>query len=358
MKKWVVRSILCGAAGLAGGCGDTTSFTMASETSTFQQNSVSTNGKVDVLFVIDNSGTMASSQANVAANFQKFIQLFNQRGVDYRIAVTTTEAYWDTFAPTAGYAQFRDGTDKTSHTGVRLITPKTPNLEQTFLTNITQGTEGSGDERAFQSFKMALSSPLNTGFPRTDAFMAIIIVSDEDDFSVDISGSTYTHDYAYSGLHTISSYVGFLDTLTGADVSTRSSKYNVNAITVSDQACLDQRNKDAPNEYLIGRRYMDLAGQTNGIIGSLCGDFGQSLSNISNKIVELTTQFYLGRPAVAATLSVLINGERVPQLQATDPQPWNGFLYHPESKSLSFHGKYVPQPAAIISVDFVPAAIK
>jgi hypothetical protein len=358
MNKLILGFLLTGAAGVSFSCGETTNFSMASESSIFKQNSMSTNGKVDVLFVIDNSGTMASSQANVAANFQKFIQLFNQRGIDYRLAVTTTEAYRDDFVTPQSFAQYRDGTDKTSHTGVRLISPQTPNLEQTFLTNIIQGTAGSGDERAFQSFHAALSSPLNSNFPRPDAFLSIIIVSDEDDFSVDTPLSTYTHDYGYLGLHTIDRYVSYLDTITGADSTTRSSKYNVNAIAVTDQACLDQRNAQAPNEYLIAQRYMDIAGRTNGIIGSLCGDFGMSLSNISNKIVELTTQFYLGRPAVPSTLSVYVAGERVPQLQPTDPQPWNGFLYKADSKSLSFFGRYVPQPAAIISVDFVPAAIK
>jgi hypothetical protein len=152
--------------------------------------------------------------------------------------------------------------------------------------------------------------------------------------------------------------VSFLDKLTSSDASSRSSKYNVNAITVSDQACLDKRNAEAPNEYLIAQRYIDLATQTSGITASLCGDFGMSLSNISNKIIELTTQFYLGRPAVESTLSVFINGEAVPHLQVTDPQPWNGFIYKPETKSLTFYGRYVPQPAAIISVDFVPSAIK
>lgn len=356
MKNLILGSSLF-ALSFAAGCGDTTAFQMQSDSSTFKQNSVSTNGKVDVLYVIDNSGSMAVSQSHVAQNFQQFIQLFNQRGIDYRIAVTTTEAYRDLFGQPMTISQFRDGTDATSHTGVRLITPQTPNIEQTFLTNITQGTTGSGDERAFQSFKEALNNPLNAGFPRSDAFLAIIIVSDEDDFSVDDSTDAHTHDYTYSGLHPVASYISYLDKLTGADQSTRSSKYNVNTISILDQACMDEQNAVSA-EHIIGQRYIDLANKTNGITGSICGDFGQSLSNISNKIIELTTQFYLSRPAVESTLTVLVDGVAVPHLHTTDPLPWNGFIYHADTKSLTFYGSYVPQPDAIISVDFVPSAIK
>jgi len=356
MKNLILGSSFLAFA-FATGCGNSTAFQMQTDGSTFKQNAISVNGKVDVLYVIDNSGSMAASQSHVAQNFQQFIQLFNQRGIDYRIAVTTTEAYRDLFGASSTISQFRDGTDATSHTGVRLITPQTPNIEQTFLTNITQGTAGSGDERAFQSFKEALSNPANAGFPRSDAFLAIIIVSDEDDFSVDDSADTHTHDYSYAGLHPTENYIKFLDSLTGADQKSRSSKYNVNTISILDQACMDEQNKISA-EHIIGQRYMDLAGKTNGITGSICGDFGQSLSNISNKIIELTTQFYLNRPAVESTLSVSVDGVSVPHLHDTDPLPWNGFIYHPDTKSISFYGAYIPQLNAIISVDFVPNAIK
>src|SRR5688500_10837964 len=51
--------------------------------------------KVDVLWVIDNSGSMAEEQENLARNFQSFIELFTRGAVDYRIAVTTTDVFGD-----------------------------------------------------------------------------------------------------------------------------------------------------------------------------------------------------------------------------------------------------------------------
>ncbi len=48
---------------------------------------------VDILFVIDNSGSMSAEQATLAANFEEFIKVLEQPDVaaDYRIAVTTTD---------------------------------------------------------------------------------------------------------------------------------------------------------------------------------------------------------------------------------------------------------------------------
>ncbi len=49
------------------------------------------NKKVDVLLVLDNSGSMGEEQANLAANFGPFIEKLEEAGADYRIGITTTD---------------------------------------------------------------------------------------------------------------------------------------------------------------------------------------------------------------------------------------------------------------------------
>jgi hypothetical protein len=51
------------------------------------------NKDVDILFVIDNSGSMGEEQAVLAANVSAFIDVLEQKGVDanYRIGITTTD---------------------------------------------------------------------------------------------------------------------------------------------------------------------------------------------------------------------------------------------------------------------------
>src|SRR5262245_7250429 len=46
----------------------------------------------DILFVVDNSGSMADDQENLARNLDKFIDVIaGSSGGDYQIAVTTTD---------------------------------------------------------------------------------------------------------------------------------------------------------------------------------------------------------------------------------------------------------------------------
>ncbi len=341
----------------ASACGSkTATFSLLADQNNFQQNTESINAKMDILWVIDNSGSMASSQQNVAENFGTFIDRFAAKGFDYRQAVTTSEAWRDTFDPGANRSRFRDGSDHTSHTGVFVLEPLTPNLIATFLINMMQGISGSGDERSFASIKSALNNPENAGFPRTGAFLAIIIVSDEDDFSTSVLES-HGGQYSYTGLHTVQSYVDYLDEKTGATAVNRQSKYNVNAISIYEKACLDLLNATIPGRK-IGRRYKELVDLTNGVKGSLCDDFGPTLANISAKILELSTQFYLNRIPNVSSIAVTIDGQIVPTLTEASPIPWDGFMYHSELNSITFHGNFVPGPGAAIGVRFDPLTLK
>ncbi len=338
-------------AGMLVGCADNApSFSLLAEANSFHQTPSETNGKIDVLWVIDNSGSMLSSQQNVANNFASFIEKFNAKGYDYRMAVITTEAYRSLYSTTGDFAKFRDGLDLTSHTGIFVITPETTDVNATFLTNMMQGIKGSGDERAFQSIQTSLASADNAefGFPRPDAFLSVILVSDEDDFSTDLSKSV-SGQYSSPDLHTVDKYITYLDDLTKSTSDNR--RYNVNSITILNQDCLDTLNAESPGRR-IGLRYEELSEKTNGVIGSLCGNFAETLSSISNKILELSTQFPLSRQANPDSIRIWINDVFVPN-DVTD-----GWTYNEENNSITFHGSFVPASGAKIVVVFDPVSIK
>lgn len=312
------------------------------------------NTKVDLLWVIDNSSSMTPLQQNLTANFNSFISNFVTKGYDFQLAVTTTEAYASTpaFRNTPALAKFRDGAGS-NHTGVFTLIPTTPNLLNIFVTNASQGVGGSGDERAFSSFKAALDSPLNTGFVRGGSFLGIIILSDEDDFSnptrAEGDFSSGDHNYAQPGLQTTDTYVNYLDALTLSSGAGR--RYSVSAITVLDEACRAQHAAQASSTN-IGTRYMELVGKTGGVTGSVCdASFATSLANIQAKIVELSTQFYLDAHPAAGTLVVTVNNAVVPEDAA------NGWTYNSDANSIIFHGAAVPTSSANIGVNFDPTSI-
>lgn len=334
------------------------SFDLLSESATFNQNSAEINGKIDILWVVDNSGSMATSQQAVADNFRRFIDKFEENGFDFQIAVTTSDGYKDLFNAGLTQSVYKNGS-YVDDNGVtveapKILRPDTPDLNKAFIANILRGVNGSGDERVFQSMQAALSNQANLdlGFPRSDAFLSIIVVSDEDDFSWD-GASSIDNQYNNPALHTVGLYDQFLMNLTKSTATNR--RYNVNSIAILDSPtqtasqCLSALGAGARK---IGVRYKSLSEMSQGILGSLCEDFGTTLATISNKIIELSTQFYLDRVPAPGSLRVFVNGTEVPE------DPANGYVYNQSSNSISFFGTAVPAAGASITVSYDPTELR
>lgn len=146
----------------------------ASGTATTERFAASNFTPIDILFVVDNSGSMADNQARLVENFQRFIDqpaIANDE-VDFHIGVTTT----DTFAEAGRLV------------GVpAVITNDTPDLASVFTANASVGVNGSGSEAGLEASRLALSEPnlsgANAGFLRDEAALVVIYVSDEEDQS-------------------------------------------------------------------------------------------------------------------------------------------------------------------------------
>jgi len=324
--------------------GSDISFDLAPASQIFHQNDLVSSDKIDILWVIDNSLSMQSSQDNLRANFDIFLDQFATRNMDFQMAVTTTEAYRYLYTGDNSKTIFRDTNAAGVSSGYKIVTPATPDFRGTMQINLDQGVNGSGDERAFQSFIEALKLPENTGFLRPNSFLAVIILSDEDDFSAD-SSTSIAPNYSSPLLYPISKYINDLDALTQSDSTMR--KYSVSAIAIKDQACLDQLSQTS-NGQKIGLRYMDIASQTSGIVSSLCGNFATALNEISGRILELLTGFKLDRIPKPSSIVVYVNGVAIPE------DPVNGWTYDSAQNMIVFHGSAVPTRGSIIIVNFQP----
>ena len=123
---------------------------------------------VDILFVIDNSGSMGSNQTNIKNNFDAFMNAFNAAGVSYQVALITT--------------------DSSDFVG-SIITNTTPDPVTEFNSQIDSiGTSGSAHEKglwyAYESTTTGdASSGSTTGFFRSSARLVVVYVSDEPDWS-------------------------------------------------------------------------------------------------------------------------------------------------------------------------------
>jgi hypothetical protein len=336
------------------GCGKSgSSFSILPESQGFQQAQATVNNKIDILWVIDNSGSMDPLQANLINNYAAFMNSFQTKGFDFQMAVTTSDAYLANAAynNTPSMAKFKDGVG-THHSGMFVVTQNDANALADFTTNASQGSAGSGDERVFQSLQETINSPLNAGFHRPGAFLAVIILSDEDDFSnpTRVEGGGTDHDYAQAGLLQVDTLISQLDTYTSSTAAQRN--YNVSAITVKDTACQTSHAAAAPST-IVGTRYIDIANKTNGILGSVCdASFATSLNFIQQRIVELTTEFKLDREPNPSTITITINSVTLAQ-DAT-----NGWTYDAASMSIRFHGTGVPPAGAKIGISFDPMNLR
>jgi hypothetical protein len=155
--------------------------------------------KVDFLFVIDSSGSMADEQMNLITSFPGFITAiqdtleiddFNLMVVD---AGQTTGAGCDA---TLGAGRITNslGTDCGLTGGKRYATQDQEDLIDVFSCIGSRGFEGPGNEQTMDSLLAAIG-PLtqpgacNEGFLREDAVLVITIISDEEDSPSDGAGT-------------------------------------------------------------------------------------------------------------------------------------------------------------------------
>lgn len=138
--------------------------------------------KTDILFVIDDSGSMADEQTNLQSNLDGFITALRASPVanDFQVAVTTTSVVsgWATAAPGGEHGAF--------------VGPVLRGDSATLVTDFRAqvglvGTSGSGKEMPLEAMKLALSPALldagNAGFMRPGARLTVVILTDEDDCS-------------------------------------------------------------------------------------------------------------------------------------------------------------------------------
>lgn len=354
MKNILYRSIAfvgCALVSAACGGGGGASYSLLPQASRFHQDGKAFNNKLDILFVLNDQPSMSSFQAELVQSMSSFMQVFQTKGFDFKIAVATSAAYMAD-STLAGYsatnvsaADFNDF-NGTVYSGVPVIFPDTLDLLGTFAINAQPNKNTAGqDGRAFSSFRQALRStrPRNAGFLRSDSFLAVIIVDNQDDFSGNgrCTGCNVNQRYNSPHLDAVGVYKQLLDEVTGT--SGTSARYNVSAMTQSAQPCQGGQNMT---------RIMELANTTNGIIGDICqADFGPSMALMSNQIAMLSTQFFLPTTPVVETISVAVDGVAIPN-DAT-----NGWTYDSVANSIVFHGTAIPSQGAIVDVNYDPTSV-
>lgn len=263
---------------------DTKTWTITSPVAKTQIAEVKGNAKVDILVVIDNSGSMATEQANMGARFSNF--LTQVKDLDWRIGIITT----DVDAATGN----RDGhlVQLKNQTGKYILDPSFgTQAQQIFSDTVQMGTNGSGAEWGLKASIRAIDRAFNTNeldthnaaLFRADAALAIIVVSD----SLDDSG-TKPEDV----INRVKAAWPGQKTFTFHSIVVPESVYttpNSGALNANDPC----RNYREAAQY-DGRIYHRLSDLTGGVKGTVCSeDYSTQLSAMGKVTADLVNSVTL-----------------------------------------------------------------
>jgi hypothetical protein len=277
--------------------------------------------RTDILFVVDDSGSMATKQALLAANFADFIDALSRSPATnaYQIGVTTTSVhrydstagtYPDTFAsggdcrsppypagtayPAGALVSVTGGADPTTRVQStvnppRLLAAGSPTLVSDFTANAFVGVCGSGKEQGLEAMKRALSGPLlsgaNAAFLRPGARLAVIFVSDDDDCSDPLEQGTSNEPPGCTS-YPVQPYVDFLKGQVGGEARSVvvGAIAAVNPVSREPEACTPPGAQAAEHPAARYRAFVAAFGQ-NGVVDSICqASFRDTLVEIATKI--------------------------------------------------------------------------
>jgi hypothetical protein len=259
----------------------------------------------DLLWVIDNSGSMRPFQTMLSQNMQNFVNQFLSPGdVDFRMGFITTDWYL-----LQGNTYIDDTTVNPAGVAASLVDGI--------------GTHGSGIERGLLQVASALQQFDATGeFLRHDSNLIIIYVSDEQD------GSPLN-------------YNAYLNMYLNYKTQDKIRAYSV--IGDYPSGCNSTTNNGFPMNADFGAGYYDITNHLGGSWFSICShDWSHSMSNLAADIT-MRANFFLEKPdPVISTIEVYVNGQITTQ----------GWSYESIDNKVVFDSDHIPGAGQTIRIEY------
>ncbi|WP_163992031.1 vWA domain-containing protein [Pyxidicoccus caerfyrddinensis] len=260
---------------------------------TYAQRSASA---VDVLWVVDDSGSMAPRQEALARNFQAFIALFREGRIDFRMGVATTDIF----------------TRPGELVGEpRVLAPDTPELERAFADSVRVGTQGSAYEAGLEAASRVLERQARENAPVLEARAACESGCASSEACREECAKAHPVPFLRPGAWLYLAFVTDEDDRSPHDVRTywrmfEQAKGIGNDGTVVASAIIG----DVPANGCgaePGTRYAELVRLTGGEVGSICdADFADTLRTLATSAVGLRRTFALEQAPKVETLRVRV----------------------------------------------------
>jgi hypothetical protein len=269
-----------------------------------------TSSKLNLIWVIDNSGSMSNEQTLLSNNFESFINTFAGSAIHYKMGITTTDM---SFSGEKGEFVVASGADPLSFILSSAHDPAY--VIDNFKENVIVGIRGSGHEKGLSAALAAInasedSTKNNFEFIEEDSHVAVVIVSDEDERS------------SADDLNLIIEELKVFK----YEHAQKFSLYPVIDIT-------NPRNN---------ANYLRAVEELGGTVFDLYSDFGSSLTFLGNDIVALLKRFTLSKVPIPETINVEVNGVIIE----------TGWFYDETHNSIEFDLASTPENGARINVGY------
>ena len=220
--------------------------------------------KVDILFVVDNSGSMEEEQKKISQRLTNFISQL--KDIDWHLGITTTSAS-DNFSN----KNWSNGQLVPLGQNHYLTSSMSPWIvEDLFFRNITRNESGSDHENGIYATYKTIERYLSPktyvdyqirSFLRQDASLAVIVISDEDESS----------DFKKNNPDSL---IGFIGMIFGPD-----KLFQFHSIIAYTEDCINRSGHEH------GQTYEELSVKTGGVIGDICSnDYSGILSVIGHQV--------------------------------------------------------------------------
>lgn len=330
-------------------------------------------GKVDILWVIDNSQTMKLRQAQVRENFRHFIDELVARSetIDYQLGVVTTDTY---VAAESGRLRHPAGFARPWISSTNCVAPACdPVAEFEKLADV--GTLGSGDEKGLLAAQLALTPPLmapggaNDGFVRPDASLVVIVLSDEEDSSCAPARKEYgggcgfppAYDHVEWG--GTDYYVRLFNGLKGFG-GEHLVKVTAIVATQPEEEYVERGESEDVVRYGCGvggeraihaPRYLEVAERTGGQTISICqSDYGTVLRDLAGGVSGARVAFPLARRPFEDSIRVFVTPQGGTRSATTKDVEWSytGCTSGTFANVVRFASDHVPPPMSTVEIEY------
>lgn len=267
---------------------------------------VNASKEIDIILIIDNSGSMKGDSQKLAEKLQGFVDEIASMDVNWQMCLVTTDYKEEGWRP-------RNWKDNVSPK--HILKKGTSQLASKFentIDDMSFGRDGTGDERGTAVLYEVIKRKENTGCLRDNTHWVSIIISDEDVRSVggdesygssqlkelsDIDLPIHVLDYARSNMTSGNSLSFFSIIVKDKDMACK---------VQQDDQC-DYENGKSKCPAFFGRHYQKFSDLTRSSVGSICqSDYSVTLKDFSQDLsqklshIQLKCEPYLGVVQVEA----------------------------------------------------------